>query len=101
MRQLVSSWVEAEKNGYRHTLSEAIEELNRECGIKLTYSRLAEWRKGKYTPSQKVLSEMFYRVLPWALMKSGIKATDEQLDALEDLIWKVNVRDGERYIEHL
>jgi len=101
MRQLVSSWVEAEKNGYRHTLREAIEELNRECGIKLTYSRLAEWRRGRYTPSQKVLSQMLYRVLFWALVKAGIHATEAQLDALEELIWKVDVTDGERNIELL
>jgi hypothetical protein len=80
MRRLVESWVEAEKIGYRNTLGRAIEELNRECGIKLTYSRLGEWRKGKYTPSQKVLSQMLYRVLFWALIKAGIEATDAQLD---------------------
>ena len=101
MRRLVESWVEAEKIGYRNTLGGAIEELNRECGTKLTYSRLAEWRRGKYTPSPKVLSHLLYWVLPWALVKVGIKATDAQLDALEDLIWKVNVTDGERNIELL
>jgi len=62
---------------------------------------MAEWRKGKYTPSQKVLSQMLYRVLFWALIKAGIQASAAQLDTLEELIWKVNVRDGERYIEHL
>jgi hypothetical protein len=101
MQQLVSSWVDAQKNGYRRTLSVAIKELNKVCGIKLTYSRLAEWRKGKYTPSPKVLSHMLYWVLPWALMKVGIKATDAQLDALEDLIWRVNKADGQRNIELL
>jgi hypothetical protein len=101
MRRLVESWIEAEKIGYRNTLGGAIEELNRECGIKLTYSRLAEWRRGKYTPSQKVLSQLLYSVLPWALMKVGIKATEAQLDALEDLIWNVQVKDGERHIDLL
>jgi hypothetical protein len=101
MRQLVSSWVEAQKHGYRNTLGGAIKELNQECGIKLTYSRLAEWRKGKYTPSQKVLSQLLYKVLPWALMKVGVMATEAQLDALEDLIWNVRVTDGERHIELL
>jgi hypothetical protein len=101
MRRLVESWVEAEKIGYRNTLGGAIEELNRECGIKLTYSRLAEWRSGKYTPSQKVLSQMLYRVLFWALVKAGIQATEAQLDVLEELIWKVNVTKGERNIELL
>jgi hypothetical protein len=34
-------------------------------------------------------------------MKVGIKATEAQLDALEDLIWKINKVDGERNIELL
>jgi len=101
MRRLVESWIEAEKTGYRNTLGGAIKELNQECGIKLTYSRLAEWRRGKYTPSPKVLSQMLYRVLFWALLKAGIRATEAQLDALEELIWKVNVTNGERNIELL
>ncbi len=101
MRRLVESWIEAEKIGYRNTLGGAIKELNRECGIKLTYSRLAEWRRGKYTPSPAVLSQMLYRVLFWALLKAGIQATEAQLDVLEELIWKVNVTDGERNIELL
>jgi len=101
MRQLVSSWVDAQKNGYRRTLGVAIKDLNKVCGTKLTYSRLAEWRRGKYTPSPKVLSQRLYRVLFWALIKAGIQATEAQLDALEELIWKVNVTDGERNIELL
>jgi hypothetical protein len=101
MRRLVESWAEAEKIGYRNTLGGAIKELNKVCGTKLTYSRLAEWRRGKYTPSQKVLSHLLYSVLPWALMKVGIKATEAQLDALEDLIWNVQVKDGERQIDLL
>jgi len=101
MRQLVSSWVEAQKNGYRNTLGGAIKELSQECGIKLTYSRLAEWRAGKYTPSQKVLSRLFYDVLPWALLKAGVKVTAEQQDALDGLIWNVKVVNGERQIELL
>jgi hypothetical protein len=101
MRRLVESWVEAEKIGYRNTLGGAIKELNKKCGTKLTYSRLAEWRRGKYTPSPKVLSHLLYSVLPWALFKVGIKATEAQLDALEDLIWNVQVKDGERHIDLL
>ena len=101
MRQLVSSWVDAERNGYRNTLRGAIDDLSLECGIKLTYSRLSEWRRGKHTPSQKVISQLLYRTLPWALVKVGIKPTEAQLDALEDLIWNVRVVDGERHIDPL
>ena len=102
MRQLVNSWVEAQQTGYGKTLGQAIEDLNRECGTKLTYSRLAEWRRGKYTPCPEALSEMLYRtLLPWALMKVGLKPTDAQMDALEDLLWEVDVSDGVRNIRHL
>jgi hypothetical protein len=101
MKRLVDSWVQANLDGYGNTLAAAIRELNKECGLQLTHSRLSEWRKGKYTPSPEVISEMFYRVLPWALLRAGIKATDPQLDALEDLIWNVNLINGERHIEHL
>jgi hypothetical protein len=101
MRQLVISWVTAQKAGYRTELPAAIEALNRECGINVTHSRLAEWRAGKYTPSQKVLSHMLYSVLPWALREVGLQATEAQLDALEELIWAVTVKDGERQIELL
>jgi hypothetical protein len=48
-----------------------------------------------------VFSQLLYRVSPWALMKVGIKATEAQLDALEDLTWNVRVVDGERHIELL
>ena len=106
MRQLVISWVSAQKTGYRNALPTAIGALNRECGINVTHSRLAEWRAGKYTPPAKVLSHMLYSVLPWALREAGIQAagiqaTEAQLDALEDLIWVVTSKDGERHVELL
>ena len=101
MRQLVSSWVEAQKHGYRRTLGEAIKELGQECSIKLTYSRLSESRRGKYTPSQKVLSQLLYDVLPWALQKAGVKVTAEQQEALDGLIWNIKMADGQRQIEML
>jgi len=98
MRQLVDSWVEAEKTGYGNTLAEAIKLLSKKCGITLTHSRVAEWRSGKYTPSPKVLSHMLYRVYPWALRRAGLHASEAQLDMIEDLLWKVTVTDSERKI---
>jgi hypothetical protein len=56
---------------------------------------------GKYTPSPEVLSHMLYRVYPWTLQKVGLRASEAQLDAIEDLLWKVNVTGGERNIELL
>jgi hypothetical protein len=73
--------------------------MNQACGMQVTYSRLSEWRRGVYTPTPKVIQQMLYRVLPWALLKIGIAATDAQLDALEDLILNVKVVDGDRQIE--
>jgi hypothetical protein len=99
MKQLVNSWIEAELRGYGNTLACAIKELSQECGIKLTHSRVAEWRKGKYTPSPNVIAYMLYKVYPWALVKVGITATESQLDALEDLVLNMKLVDGDRHLD--
>jgi hypothetical protein len=101
MRQLVESWIAAEKTGYGNTLVQAIKELSQECGITLTHSRVGDWRRGKHTPSPKVLSHMLYRVYPWALKRAGLHASEAELDVIEGLLWKVNVTDGARNIELL
>jgi hypothetical protein len=56
MRQLVGSWIEAQKNGYRKTLSEAIKELNKDSGSTVALSRFAEWGKGKYTVGESAFA---------------------------------------------
>lgn len=99
MKQLVRSWVEAEKDGYGHSQTEAIAYLSRECGITLNHSRLAEWRSGKHTPCPAVTSKMLHRVLPWALFKIGLKPSSPQLDSLEDLLFTTNTVGDEREIE--
>lgn len=99
MKQLVNSWVEAELRGYGNTLAGAIKELSQECGMKLTHSRLSEWRRGLYTPSPKVMAYMLYKVYPWALLRVGINATDAQLDGLEDLMLDMKVVDGSRQLD--
>jgi hypothetical protein len=95
VRRLVESWTEAN----RHMLGEAIKILNEDCGTKLTYSRLAEWRKGKYTPSAKTLSHLLFWVLPWALERTGITTTEAQRDALADLIWNVRMVNGQQHLD--
>lgn len=98
MRRLVESWIEAEK-AYGYTLAEAIRHLNKDRGTKLTHSRVAEWRTGKYTPSPAIISYLLYNTLPWAIKKAGIQATETQLDALDELLWKTKMADGERHVE--
>lgn len=99
LKRLVNSWVDAELNGYGNTLSGAIKDLSQECGTKLTHSRLAEWKRGRYTPAPKVIAYMLYRVYPWALMKVGINATDAQLDRLEDLMLDMKLVEGDRQLD--
>jgi hypothetical protein len=100
MRRLVESWIEAEKS-YGYSLAEAIRQLNQDRSMALTHSRVAEWRNGKYAPSHPAISYMLYNTLPWAIKKAGIQATDEQMDALDELLWKTKITDGERHIELL
>ncbi len=44
---------------------------------------------------------MLYRVYPWALRRAGLQASEAHLDTIEDLLWKVNVADGQRNMELL
>ena len=100
MRRLVESWIEAEK-AYGYNLAEAIRQLNHDRDMAVTHSRVAEWRRGKYAPSHQAISYMLYNTLPWAIKKAGIQATSEQLDALDELLWKMKITDGERHTELL
>lgn len=86
MRNLVESWIAAEKS-YGHSTAEAIKLLNETIASKVTHSRVSEWRRGVYAPSLTALSFMLYRALPWVLREAGIEMTDEQRRAVEGRIW--------------
>lgn len=101
MRRLVESWIAAEEGYHGNTLAEAIKRMNETRDMRLTHSRVSEWRRGVYVPSQVVLSQMLLRTLPWALRKAGIDVSAAQHSALEDLLWHTEVRDGQQYIELL
>ena len=100
MKQLVNSWLEAEMKAYGcTTVQQALDDLNKECGLTVGHSRLAEWRRGKYTPAPKVIAFMLYRTVPWALVKVGLKPTEAQLDELEDLVLNMKVVAGDRHLD--
>jgi hypothetical protein len=101
MRRLVESWIRAESEHYGNNLAAAIRRMNEKRGTKLTHSRVAEWRRGIYTPSQLVLSQMLYRTLPWALKQAGIAVPAPQFSALEKLIWIIEEKDGQALAELL
>src|SRR4051794_33221162 len=101
MRQLVKSWIQAEKEYYGNNLSAAIKLLNRDCNTSVTHSRVSEWSRGVYRPSQTVLSLMLLRVLPWALHQATIAVTEEQMLALEEMFWITIAERGERLYELL
>ena len=92
MRRLVESWVEGERKHHGNSLGVAIKRLNERLGMRVTYSRAAEWRRGVYVPSQVALSYMLYRVLPWALRRAGINKAQRR--ALESLLWIPVEQDG-------
>ena len=99
MKQLVKSWLEAEQES-GNSISEAIDMMNECLEMYVTHSRVSEWRRGIYVPSQKVLSYMLHRTLRWALKEVGVTEVGPY-NALVRLLWEINVTDGEPYVELL
>lgn len=87
MRQLVASWLQAEREYHGNTQAQALRELNEALGLRVRHSRVAEWRRGVYVPSAEALSEMLYRALPWLLEQAGVAADRDQFRALDRLLW--------------
>jgi len=88
MRRLVESWIKAEKYYYGNTQAQAIAHLNKRLKLSITHSRVSEWKRGKYCPSAKALSEMLWRTLPWTLGEAGLKVTDEQQNQIDISLWR-------------
>ncbi len=99
MQKLVESWIRAEKERYGNSLAAALRRMNDQLDTAITHSRVSEWRRGVYVPSQEVLSALLYRTLPWALEKAGVEMSLAQWRTLEELLWVVGERDGKRFIE--
>lgn len=101
MRRLVESWIQAEKAYHGNNLAAAIRRMNERREMCVTHSRVSEWRRGVYVPSQVVLSHMLYRTLPWALEEAGIPAGSEQYRALQGLLWITTDKDKQMFVELL
>jgi hypothetical protein len=101
MRRLVESWLSAEEETYGNIPAAAIRRMNEKRKMRLTHSRVSEWRRGVYTPSPLILSQMLFRTLPWALRRAGIEVTQKQIHELEKLIWVVGEKDGQSHVELL
>lgn len=86
MRRLVESWIEAERSRDL-SMADAIRQLNECLETRHTHSRVAEWRRGIYAPSQDAVSYMLHRTLPWAIDQAGIAVTDDQFRALVQTLW--------------
>ncbi len=99
MRKLVDSWISAEREHYGNTLGKAIKGLNATLGMQATCSRVSEWRRGVYHPSNIVLSQMLWRTLPWALKKAGIDTSAEAIYRMRNLLWIIEEQGdkGTRY----
>jgi hypothetical protein len=101
MRQLVATWVRAEKEYYGLSQGQAIKRMNGVLGTLTSCSRVSEWKRGIYCPSVVVLSEMLYRMLPWALDQAGITASAAQLFELEKLLWVIEKGRGRNLVKLL
>lgn len=101
MRRLVESWIRAEREYHGNSLAAAIRRLNETRGFTVTHSRVSEWRRGVYTPSQVIISAMLYRTLPWALGEAGIAAGEAQMDQLRCLLWRAIEKKGQRRFDLL
>ena len=103
MKRLVESWLTAEEEAHGNTPAAAIRRMNEKRKMRVTHSRVSEWRRGVYVPSPLVLSQMLLRTLPWALTQSGIQATPRQIEGLLKLIWVVRDqdKDGHFHVELL
>jgi hypothetical protein len=100
MRVLIESWMQA-KLAKGHTIATALKELNEKRGTKVTHSRFAEWKRGRYTPDPCMLSQMLLDALPFVLRRAGISVTSKQVDALEKQIWHIVEEDGLSQVELL
>jgi hypothetical protein len=98
MKRLVESWICAEKDHHGNTLAQAIRMMNEKHGAQLTPSRVSEWRRGVYVPTQLMLSHILHRTLPWALKHAGISASAEQFRALKECFWVHFEKDGKKKI---
>ncbi len=96
MRRLVESWIEAEKEYHGLTLGEAIERLNEDLGMRINYSRVAEWKRGRYVPNPTALSWILSRTLPWVVQKMGLDPAPEALDRMAELLWVREIKNGKR-----
>lgn len=101
MKRLVDSWVAAEKERYGNNLTAALQLLNDTLDTTTMHSRVSEWRRGRYKPSQGAISFMLYRTLPWALERSEIANSATQFQQLEDLLWESIEEEGQRSVELL
>lgn len=98
MKRLVESWIEAERDR-GNTLAAAIKRLNESRGMQVTHSRVSEWRRGVYVPSQLVLSYMLHRSLRWLLTAADVGVSESQYQTIVSLLWDTRDKDGRSYVE--
>ncbi len=96
----METWIEAETDA-GIDLTAAVEKLNNKLRMHVTKSRIAEWCRGRYVPSQAVLSYMLSQCLHFALREAGIVVSREQFDVLTKQLWHTKEQDGRTYIHFL
>jgi len=89
MRKLVETWIEVERVMYGNSLGKAVKRLNDTLGGAVTTSRVSEWRRGIYCPSQATLSEMLCRSYPYVLQRAGLMVTPAQIEKIDAMLWVI------------
>ncbi len=96
MQKLVESWIVAEQDLYGNNIAAAVKALNDALGTNATPSRVSEWRRGIYHPSNFLISQMLWRTLPWALKRAGLEASADSIAKVRELLWVFEVQNNRR-----
>ena len=79
----IEVWLAVEQATPGRTVQDALDDLNRACGRRYTYSHLSRWRRGLEQPGMEVVRYMARTAGQQSVRETlGITISTEELDAL-------------------